>query len=206
MATTLFGTEDSVYVRIVRLVLHEKKIIYDFVIADVFSPEALPASFAGRHPFGQIPAIEIDRIRLYETDAIVHYIEALHPDPPLLPADPLAAARARQIMRVIDNHAYRALVWGIYVPVWWREGREPDVTAIAAARLSLAALDDLIGAARLAPTSSLAGFYLGAVLATLDSVEAGSRLLDGCPHLRSWWDGFRGTPAMVATRSPQTQY
>lgn len=206
MEIVLFGTPDSVYVRMVRLVLDAKNLVYELVVADVFDKKSLPRTFAGRHPFGRIPAIEIDGVRLYETDAIVHYIETLRSEPPLLPADPLVAARVRQIMRVIDNYAYRALVWGIYVPIWWREGQVPDAAALEAAKLSLKALDDLVEGARLAAARSLASFYLAAILAALDSVEAGSRLLDDHGCLRSWWNGFRQTPAMIATRSTQTHY
>ncbi|MGH6754646.1 MAG: glutathione S-transferase N-terminal domain-containing protein, partial [Bradyrhizobium sp.] len=44
MVIVLFGTEDSVYVRIVRLVLEAKNIGYEFVIADVFDEKSLPAA------------------------------------------------------------------------------------------------------------------------------------------------------------------
>ena len=44
-----------------------------------------------RHPFGRIPAVEHDGFALYETQAIVRYIDQAFPGPALQPADPRAA-------------------------------------------------------------------------------------------------------------------
>ena len=47
---------------------------------------------------------------------------------------------------------------------------------------------------------------IAAVLAVTDSVEPGTALIDEAPALRSWWNGFRETPAMVKTRSDESHY
>jgi hypothetical protein len=55
-------------------------------------------------------------LQLFETDAIAHYLVAAFPNgKELLSADPAARARCIQIMRVMDNYAFKALVWGVFV-------------------------------------------------------------------------------------------
>src|SRR5215510_8831105 len=53
-----------------------------------------------RHPFGRVPVLEHDGFMLYETQAIVRYLDRVLPAPPLTPADPKAAARMDQAMNV----------------------------------------------------------------------------------------------------------
>ena len=135
----LFGAPYSVYVRIVRLALAEKGVAYRLEDVDIFAPEGPPPGYlAQRHPFGRIPAFEHDRFRLYETGAIARYVDEAFAGPPLQPSDPHGRARMNQIISVLDNYAYRTLVWDIFVERV-REpahGRSSDETRIAA-KLSL---------------------------------------------------------------------
>ena len=55
-------------------------------------------------PLGKIPFIRIERGTLCESQAILDYLERLHPTPPLLPADPWAAAKVRELTLYIDLH------------------------------------------------------------------------------------------------------
>ena len=63
------------------------------------SPELLAAS-----PLGKIPYITTEQGCLCESQAILEYIEATHPEPPLLPRDPFAAAKVRELATFIDWH------------------------------------------------------------------------------------------------------
>lgn len=53
-------------------------------------------------PTGTIPALVDGDFVLSESDAIVEYLNELHPDPPLLPADAKGRARARALSRFHD--------------------------------------------------------------------------------------------------------
>src|SRR5215471_1622187 len=55
-----------------------------------------------RHPFGRVPVIEHDGFMLYETQAILRYLDRVLPAPALTPTDPKAAARMDQVMNVSD--------------------------------------------------------------------------------------------------------
>ena len=46
-----------------------------------------------RHPFGRVPVLEHDGFSLYETQAILRYLDRVLPAPALTPADPKRAAQ-----------------------------------------------------------------------------------------------------------------
>lgn len=46
-------------------------------------------------PTGTIPALDLGSRILFESNAIIEYLDGEHPDPPLLPADPVERANAR---------------------------------------------------------------------------------------------------------------
>jgi glutathione S-transferase len=79
----------------VQLVLEEKGLAYEPVLlsfqrGDLKTPEHL-----ARHPHGKVPALSDGPLDLYESTAIVEYLEERYPTPPLMPADPAARARVR---------------------------------------------------------------------------------------------------------------
>lgn len=62
-----------------------------------------------RHPFGRIPVLEHDGFTLYETQAIVRYLDRVVPDPALTPTDPRSAARMDQVMNVCDWYLFQGV-------------------------------------------------------------------------------------------------
>jgi glutathione S-transferase len=95
------------------------------------SPEHL-----ARHPFGRIPVLEHDGFLLYETQAILRYIDRVLPQPALTPADPKGAARMDQMMNVSDWYLFQGVsnVIGFQRVVGPRlMGLTPDEAAIAEA-------------------------------------------------------------------------
>ncbi|MFM0756763.1 glutathione S-transferase N-terminal domain-containing protein [Paraburkholderia strydomiana] len=89
----LYGAAWSVYVRIARLALEEKQVSYGLVEVDMFAKTGVPQEHLKRHPFGRIPAFEHGDFRLYETGAIVRYIDEAFPGCKLQPTDLKARAR-----------------------------------------------------------------------------------------------------------------
>ena len=71
-------------------------------VAPVRPGEHKGAAYLALHPFGRIPVIEDDGFVLYETQAILRYLDAVGAAPSLVPADPKAAARMNQVMGIID--------------------------------------------------------------------------------------------------------
>ena len=75
----LYGPTYSTFVRTVRMVLAEKNVDYDLVDVDMMKGEHHSPPHLQRHPFGKIPAFEHGGFSLYESNAIVHYIDDAFP-------------------------------------------------------------------------------------------------------------------------------
>jgi len=200
----LFGAAYSVYARIPRLVLEELGLAYELVEIDIFTKASVPADYAARHPFGRIPAFEHDGFRLFEADAIAGYILDCFGDHGLLPAAPKDRARMRQIMRIMDNYAYRALVWGIYVEEAER-GRAGRLQTeeLDRARTCLQVVEDLAGTNYLAGSHlTLADLWAYPMLAYLGLAPSGRALLAQTSNLRAWLGRMNERPSAAATRFP----
>lgn len=51
---------------------------------------------------GKIPALEVDGQCIAESTVICEYLESIHPEPALLPADPMEQAQTRMVARMTD--------------------------------------------------------------------------------------------------------
>ena len=94
------------------------------------SPEHL-----ARHPFGRVPVLEHNGYSLYETQAILRYLDRVLPTPALTPLDPKYAARMDQAMNVNDWYLFQGVgnVIGFHRVVGPRVmGLKPDEAAIEA--------------------------------------------------------------------------
>lgn len=98
---TLCGFPISNYFNKVKLALLEKGVPFDeeMVVLPITSESALAAS-----PLGKVPFLRTPEGSLCESQAIMEYIEAAHPAPALLPADPFAAAKVRELITFIELH------------------------------------------------------------------------------------------------------
>ncbi|MDE0240827.1 MAG: glutathione S-transferase family protein [bacterium] len=201
----VFGAAYSVYVRTVRLTLAEKNVPYRLVEVDVFSEGGPPPDYLLRHPFGRIPAFEHDGFQIYETDAIVRYIDETFDGPSLIPDTPRSRARMTQAMRILDCYAYPSMVWGVYVeqvdaP---QEGRETNSVrldeAIGRSRTCLRALERLMdgGPFLFGYTPCLADLHAVPMFAYFRLAPKGRQLLDEQPRLKSWLEHMLARPSIA---------
>jgi glutathione S-transferase len=104
---TVHSIPGSPYGRAVLATLEEKSAPYRLspVAPGAFrSPEHL-----ARHPFGRVPVLEHEGFLVYETQAILRYLDRVLPTPALTPADPKAAARMDQAMGVNDWYLFQGV-------------------------------------------------------------------------------------------------
>ena len=101
MSITLCGFAVSNYVNKVKLVLLEKGLPFD---EELVAPGHKPDDLLEASPLGKVPFLRTDHGNLCESMAIVEYLEALAPTPALLPAEPWAAAKVRELALFIDLH------------------------------------------------------------------------------------------------------
>ncbi len=201
--STLYGAAYSVYVRIARLVLEEVGAAYDLVEVDIFAPETVPAEYGARHPFGKIPAFEHEGFRLFETDAIADYVNETFAAGALVPASPRDRARCRQIMRIMDNYAYPAMVWGVFVEEV--EGEDlADEESLETARTVLEVLRGFSPAPfLLGDRVSLADLWAWPMLVYFRMAPSGEAMLKDFPELADWFAAMAERPSVMKTRSPR---
>src|SRR5438552_12594564 len=106
----VYGTAGSTYVWSVRLALAEKGVAHELVEVG-FGPHREEPHLS-RHPFGKVPAFEHDGFQLFETQAILRYIDEGFPVAPLQPTDLHQFSRMNQIIGIVDAYAYPAIVGG----------------------------------------------------------------------------------------------
>lgn len=97
----LCGFPLSNYYNKVKLALLEKGVPFteERVGAGGKAESTLAAS-----PLGKVPFLRTPQGPLCESQVIVDWLEAAHPQPPLVPADPYAAAKVRELATFIDLH------------------------------------------------------------------------------------------------------
>lgn len=83
----LFGSSLSPFVRKVLAFAGEKGIDLDLQRTGAGLGDPDP-EFAASSPFRKMPALADGDYRLADSSAIIHYLEAKHPEPALIPADP----------------------------------------------------------------------------------------------------------------------
>ena len=81
----LYGSSLSPFVRKVLAYASEKGIELDLQPTGIGDPNP---EFRKTSPFGKMPAFSDGDFHLADSSAIIHYLEAKHPDPQLIPSDP----------------------------------------------------------------------------------------------------------------------
>lgn len=86
----LYGSTLSPFVRKTAAFLREKGI--DFELQPTGIPNPSP-EFCAASPFKKMPAMVDGDYSLCDSSAIIHYVEAKYPEPPLIPAEPRARGK-----------------------------------------------------------------------------------------------------------------
>jgi glutathione S-transferase len=97
----LCGFPLSNYYNKVKLVLLEKGVAFTEVRVPTGSTDE---AVLGASPLGKVPFIRTPQGPLCESQVIVDWLEAAYPQPALVPADPFAAAKVRELSAFIDLH------------------------------------------------------------------------------------------------------
>ena len=199
------GVPGSPYVRAALLTLEEKNAPYEFA---AMSPGTLKQQpHLSRHPFGRIPAFEHDGWMLYETQAIMRYVDTLVPEPRLQPEEPRAAARMNQLMGITDWYLMaqvsRTITFNRVVAP--RFGRPVDEDAVAKAipeaRICIGEISRLLDGQRwmAGDAISLADLLLAPHLSMFAQAPEGAQILQEHENLRGWLARIEARPSMQAT-------
>jgi glutathione S-transferase len=205
----VYGILGSPFVRSVQLGLEEKSAPYRIAAMEPGGHRS--DAHRARHPFARVPVIEHGDYRLYETQAILRYLDAAFPEPSLQPRDPHAIGRMNQIIGINDWYFFpkvaAVIVFNRIVgPVLL--GLTPDEKAIAEAlplaRTCIAELDRLLAdqAFFVGDRLSLADLMLGPQLDFFQRTGEGREMLRGT-RLEGWLARMNERPSMQRTQPPE---
>lgn len=95
----------------IRIVLNAKGIDWDYVPVLLNRGEQREAGFRALNPAALVPVLECEGERLAQSAAIAEFLEERYPSPALLPSDPLARARVREMQHLVgcDIHPLQNL-------------------------------------------------------------------------------------------------
>ena len=202
----VYGVPGSPYLRSALLALHEKGAPYRLAVLgrDI---EARSEDHLRRHPFGRVPILEHGDFRLYETQAIVRYLDAVLPGPALQPQEPCTAARMNQIAGIVDWYVFPAISVGITAErflsqrFWNRGPDEANIAqAVPRAQVCLRELGRLLGSSEFLTGESLsiADLMLAPQLLFFRGTPEAEQLMRGT-SLDAWLKRMQARPSIQAT-------
>ena len=207
MTITIYGPAISTYVRSVRLACGEKGAPYELVEVDIVQGAQKAPAHLARHPFGVVPAFAHDGFELYETSAILRYVDRALDGPALHPKDVRALARMDQILAIVDAYGYPSMITGVVMQrlVQPMMGGVADEAVIAAARpraeTTVRELARLMGDAPwlAGDALSLADLLLAPIIAYFKETPEGQAMLKPHAGLTHWWEAMAARPTMQRT-------
>lgn len=190
----------SPFCRKVRLVMAEKKLVFESVPEKPWEPKA---ELFPLDPSGQLPVvIEDGGFRISDSQAIAEYVEELHPDPPLLPKRPTDRAEVRRLTAWFDRFFFGEVTSTVIreklLKRYANAAPPPDLAAL---RRSLESMRNHMGFIvklleqrdNLAGPLSLADFTAAAHLSCVDYF--GDVPWDAFPKAKEWFARLKSRPS-----------
>ena len=196
----------SPYGRAVLATLEEKGARYRL---DAMTPQQMRSpEHVALHPFGRLPILGHGDFRLYETQAIVRYLDRVCAGPALTPPDPESAARMDQLLNVNDWYLFQggAATIGFQRVVGPKLlGMSTDEAAVAAALPRTQVAIDVIARELgkrpylVGDAVTLADLVIGPQLAFLAVTPEWATLAKSHANLERWLERMNSRPCMQAT-------
>lgn len=206
-APRLTGYEYSVYTRAVRMALVGKGVVYTY---DECNPFDVGEAERLRdwHPFGRVPVLTHGDFHLWETQAILDYVDEVFDGPALTPGPVTARARMRQVMGIVDSYSYWPLVrqafsHAVFHPLVGEAGEADTIhTGMVAAPQVLTALEEIAAEGEVLQPGKLclSGCLLWPMLDYFSMIPQGQAMLDARPALADWMGWIKTCPAARETR------
>jgi len=203
----VYGFPRSTFVNIVRLVLTYKQLPYAF---HDLEPEMGKASHLELHPFDRVPILRHGDFTLYETSAIVGYLEDAFPKPPLQSDRIRDRARMQQWISSINSYYYPYMIYHVTHErlVFPELGIAADEKVVAHAlpkvEIGLQVVERQLGHGKaylLGAELTLADFYLLPSTFAFGLTQEGRRLYPQYPSFRRWRERMETLPSVMALRA-----
>jgi glutathione S-transferase len=191
----IYGVPPSSFTRTVRLACHEKGIDYELV-------PMFPGQLGALNPFQKIPVIDHGDMTLYESTAILRYLDRAFPGPTLWPEESHLAAQCDQWVSAVNdslvNSALRYLAnhFG-FLPV----PQEMAEKYLAKAREVVPVFDRRLGQSRylVGDGVTAADLFLAPIVFNFPAIPGLKEVGEGSPNLARWMREMSARPSMQAT-------
>jgi glutathione S-transferase len=192
----IYGVPPSSFTRTVRLACHEKGIDYELV-------PMFPGQLGALNPFQKIPVIAHGDMTLYESTAILRYLDRAFPGPKLWPEESHLAAQCDQWVSAVNdslvNSALRYLAnhFG-FLPV----PQEMADKYLAKAREVVPVFDRRLGQSRylVGDGVTAADLFLAPVVFNFPAIPGLKEIGEASPNLARWMREVSARPSMQATK------
>lgn len=185
----LCGFHISNYHNKVRLALLEKGIAFEE------DPNCRPSQkddWLTRSPVGKVPIIEVDGVSLAESQVICDYLEDAYPQFPLYPKDPMAKAKVRELITVIELHMelvarrlFTEVFFGGKVSDETKKEVERDLAKGVRAFTKLAKFDPYVAGKELT-LADCAAFVSLPLVSMATKLAYGKDVLEGLPQVKPY--------------------
>lgn len=191
----IYGASPSTFTRTARLACHEKGIDYELV-------PMFPGQMGALNPFYKIPAITHGDMTLYESTAILRYLDRTFPGPKLWPQDSRQAALCDQWVSAVNdslvNSALRFLAnhFGfLAVP------QEMADMYLAKARDVVPVFERQLGQSRYLVGDSVtaADLFLAPIVFYFPAIPGLKEIGEASPNLARWAGDMSARPSLKAT-------
>ena len=98
---TLYGYFRSSTSYRTRIAMNLKQLDYDYVAVNLAKDEQLEAVFQSINPQGLVPVVQVNDLWLYQSPAILEWLEEVYPEYPLLPKDAASRMQVRALSAMI---------------------------------------------------------------------------------------------------------
>lgn len=210
MALTFYAASGSQFAWRVWLALEHKGCPYTLQMLSFQQGDHRQPAFLAINPRHKVPALEDDGFGLYESTAIVEYLDERFPDgPSLFPGDVRARAVQRRVIAEVDHYLQpqhgRLARQLFFTPA---DKRDPDeiASALDAWAFELARYEDVLAGGAVGPSLGAADFTLYPFVATAERFDLRHPGLDVQGRLGknvlAWRDRMRALPYHDATWPP----
>ncbi len=211
MSLTLYYGSGSPYAWRVQLALEHKALPYELKVLSFSAGDTRKPEFIALNPRHRVPVLVDGDFVLYESNAIVEYLDEAFPGrgAPLFPGDARQRALARRLVLEVDNYFDKSTD-DIMTQAFWKkpEEREPDIV-VAGRKAAVEEIGMFTRAMKgefLAGPLSAADFALYPLVAALWRAQMKLPDLDAdgmmTPELRAWKGRIEALPYFDKTIPP----
>lgn len=206
---TLFGFPRSTYVQIAGLVLTQKEVDYAFHDLEA---EMNTQGHLVLHPFERVPILRHGDFTVYETGAIVTYVDDVFATSRLTPTDPQMRARMNQWISAINGYYYPYMIYHVSHErnVFPQLGIPSDEKVVAAAmpkvKVCLEVMERDLRSSKeflLGSQLTLADFYMLPMIHAFGFAPEAQTIYPEHPETCAWRERMEALPALKRFRAGQ---